>query len=376
MNRKNHDRRRRRMPYGQSLTKAATVFLAVGLALELGTIDSAALAVEITAGAQVLTESFQGMLNEIDSHTVPDPVGPVFADKQAGIGVLGGVAHAKTGLGWIRLNAFSDSVVSPVDDYGYVDAIAVGEFADEITITPANPALLNQTGTATFAYHVDGFASRGEGGSAVQAAVESPNQGLGTLLANDFYGDPFETYIDVTREYVQNVTFGQPFELRVFMFARARVEVNGAFDLATFAEVDLGNTFEWMGALEVIDQSESEVIDYIMTSASGTDYRNAITAPVDSEPIPGDYNGDSTVDAADYVVWRKNEGTTNTLPNDSIGGTIGTGQYNQWRSHFGQTSGSGAGAIANAAVPEPGNAVLMMLGICGFGLVKVRGQRL
>jgi hypothetical protein len=26
--------------------------------------------------------------------------------------------------------------------------------------------------------------------------------------------------------------------------------------------------------------------------------------------LPGDYNGDGTVDAADYVVWRKTLGTT------------------------------------------------------------------
>jgi autotransporter-associated beta strand protein len=35
--------------------------------------------------------------------------------------------------------------------------------------------------------------------------------------------------------------------------------------------------------------------------------------------LTGDYNSDGTVDAADYVVWRKNDGTTNSLPNDPIG---------------------------------------------------------
>ena len=54
--------------------------------------------------------------------------------------------------------------------------------------------------------------------------------------------------------------------------------------------------------------------------------------------LPGDFNADGTVDASDYVVWRKGLGTT-FVPAD----------YNAWRSHFGQTL-----AIANAAtVPEP-----------------------
>ncbi len=58
---------------------------------------------------------------------------------------------------------------------------------------------------------------------------------------------------------------------------------------------------------------------------------------------PGDFNCDGHVDAADYVALRKN-------PN--IFDFTGRG-YDVWRSHFGQTIGSGASAIANAAVPEP-----------------------
>jgi uncharacterized protein YjbI with pentapeptide repeats len=57
--------------------------------------------------------------------------------------------------------------------------------------------------------------------------------------------------------------------------------------------------------------------------------------------LSGDYDGNDVVDAADYVVWRKNPGG-NYTQND----------YITWRSRFGQTAGSGAGATG-AAVPEP-----------------------
>jgi hypothetical protein len=80
--------------------------------------------------------------------------------------------------------------------------------------------------------------------------------------------------------------------------------------------------------------------------------------------LAGDYNDNGVVDAADYVVWRKNDGTTNVLPNDPIGGTIGSAHYNQWRAHFGQSSGSGATAGLragiNAAMPEPSLIVLLV----------------
>ena len=77
--------------------------------------------------------------------------------------------------------------------------------------------------------------------------------------------------------------------------------------------------------------------------------------------VAGDYNRDGTVDAGDYVVWRNNEATTNPLPNDPIGGIVGLSHYNQWRTHFGQTAGSGT--ASNAAVPEPARALLLLMGL-------------
>ena len=75
--------------------------------------------------------------------------------------------------------------------------------------------------------------------------------------------------------------------------------------------------------------------------------------------LVGDYNGNGVVDAADYVVWRKNNGTTNVLPNDPAGGTIGATQYNNWKANFGKTPGSGSGA-GLAAVPEPASLLLCL----------------
>jgi hypothetical protein len=78
---------------------------------------------------------------------------------------------------------------------------------------------------------------------------------------------------------------------------------------------------------------------------------------------PGDYNNNGTVDAGDYVLWRKYQGTTQVLPNDPTGGTIGSTQYTTWRSQFGQPPGSGSGASgsASAAVPEPATLVLLLI---------------
>ena len=78
---------------------------------------------------------------------------------------------------------------------------------------------------------------------------------------------------------------------------------------------------------------------------------------------PGDYNNNGSVDAADYVVWKKAEGTNTDLPNDgTLTGTVGAGHYNLWRANFGQPSGSGAGSVAEAGVPEPATVVMLLIG--------------
>jgi hypothetical protein len=90
-------------------------------------------------------------------------------------------------------------------------------------------------------------------------------------------------------------------------------------------------------------------------------------------PINGDYNNDGSVDAADYVVWRKYAGTTHTLPNDPTGGTIGIAQFNTWRANFGATSGSGTG-LGNAPVPEPTGFLLLSIGLTAAAIRRSRAD--
>ncbi len=88
--------------------------------------------------------------------------------------------------------------------------------------------------------------------------------------------------------------------------------------------------------------------------------------------LAGDYNNNHVVDAGDYVVYRKSEGTTNVLPNDAIGGTIGPAQYTQWRSNFGKPPGSGAGTSVNASIPEPATLLLLMFAATSWFLRRGR----
>jgi hypothetical protein len=74
--------------------------------------------------------------------------------------------------------------------------------------------------------------------------------------------------------------------------------------------------------------------------SSPTQQLSSLGFRVASIPEPdGDFNHDGFVDAADYVAWRKTDGT-------AVG-------YNSWRAHFGEIVGGDSSIATNAVVPEP-----------------------
>jgi hypothetical protein len=74
---------------------------------------------------------------------------------------------------------------------------------------------------------------------------------------------------------------------------------------------------------------------------------------------PGDFNDDGTVDAADYVDWRKRNGPQI--------------EYETWLAHFGQgnfAAGANFASLSIAAVPEPSALFLMLTS----GHIVIRAQ--
>jgi hypothetical protein len=89
--------------------------------------------------------------------------------------------------------------------------------------------------------------------------------------------------------------------------------------------------------------------------------------------LPGDYNDDDSVDAADYVVWRKTLGQAvpqGTRADGNADGTINPADYSVWRANFGVTRGSGA-----VTAPEPAACVLIGIGAVGVSALRYRRRR-
>ena len=94
--------------------------------------------------------------------------------------------------------------------------------------------------------------------------------------------------------------------------------------------------------------------------------RLVLSALANPVPLPGDYNEDNVVDAADYAVWRKSYLRAVTLPNeDATPGIVTIDDYNVWRANIGKTYGgsalgSGLGD-SRTQVPEPSTFALTLI---------------
>lgn len=92
-------------------------------------------------------------------------------------------------------------------------------------------------------------------------------------------------------------------------------------------------------------------------------------------PLPGDYNDDGSVDAADYTVWRDSLASATALPNETVSiGIVDAEDYDAWQATFGADAEEGLAALS--AVPEPNGLLLVLVGLAGEAVRAVRGVRL
>ena len=131
--------------------------------------------------------------------------------------------------------------------------------------------------------------------------------------------------------------------------------VKAVMFMGDFAQTDLTGDGADGGNLLI----DNVLIEVFKEAASVTPNMNP--NPSLSEGVQGDYNGNGTVDAADYVLWRKDPAAFGGDPDG----------YNTWRANFGNPPGAGSGV--GAAVPEP--ATWILVAAMGAMIVPVNRRR-
>jgi hypothetical protein len=105
-------------------------------------------------------------------------------------------------------------------------------------------------------------------------------------------------------------------------------------------------------------------------------YQLDLSAVAPATSLPGDYNHNGEVDAADYTVWRNSldesgPGLAADANNDLV---VDHADYNIWRANFGATAASTT-AIYSATVPEPAAGILTVVVVCVFSFATRNSRR-
>ncbi|TWT36911.1 Sialidase precursor [Posidoniimonas corsicana] len=103
------------------------------------------------------------------------------------------------------------------------------------------------------------------------------------------------------------------------------------------------------------------VYQFGASAASGSgvmNFRRVEFETLTSLSIPGDYNGDSAVDAADYAVWRDHLGGGFAAADGNRDGVVNQQDYEVWRDNFGRAAGIGIDQV-----PEPSALLLAPVAI-------------
>ncbi len=111
---------------------------------------------------------------------------------------------------------------------------------------------------------------------------------------------------------------------------------------------------QWVVSVEGVDDPQDPVPD------SRRNVKNVNFANQSVVLLPGDYNGNGRVDAADYVVWRKTLTSTATPPYSGADGNgsgiIDNEDHVAWIANFGNALSPGSGSAVQAAASTGGEA--------------------
>jgi hypothetical protein len=110
----------------------------------------------------------------------------------------------------------------------------------------------------------------------------------------------------------------------------------------------------------------------------GSGSRDGFVKYINIPTLPGDFNGDLVVNAADYTVWRNNLGAPT---DDALNGAgdghpgIDAGDYTLWKNSFGTGSGAASLVASSQTVPEPSSIWVFAIALLGTDWSLLRAGR-
>jgi hypothetical protein len=257
-----------------------------------------------------------------------------------------------------------DTEISPGETF--VGVIDMGAFRAELQSGSLNVQINDDTGidwayyVATVATPVSDSAGASvflDGGGA--ATIDTPISGirhlqLGGLVASELRIGPSGT-IEINDDFTQHANGALTVTLGFHSSTAPTLGVAGDATMSGTLAVELsngfvptqGSEFTIVTTFGVVSGEFSDVnLPMLPWNLDWELLYNVDAIVLRVVENNGDFNHDGAIDAADYVMWRKNDATQVA--------------YDRWRVNFGQASGNSS--RASSTIPEPSAIVLVVLG--------------
>ena len=199
----------------------------------------------------------------------------------------------------------------------FINGFEINEFTGltlEVNATTGDVQLLNEQGSPlSLSYHE------------IRSSSGALNHDDWNSLDNQESGDPVGTGWDEAVESSANIL--------------SEANLQSQLDPAASVGASLGAAFNTAGIHD---------LQFFYAEAADTQLRPGLVKYV-TTGVPGDYNGNGVVDAADYVLWRKGGPLQNEVHDP---GTVSAEDYTEWRAPLWQYSGSGARSGAVRPFPN------------------------
>jgi T5SS/PEP-CTERM-associated repeat protein len=330
-----------------------------------------------SGGALTSVDAFVGRLNGSDGHVSLlsggrwTTTGRLSIGGDAGTGVAGGMGLVEIAGG--RLEVGQEIVLFTNGELRLGDASL-----DVATVTVQTGGEFNWTDGILSVEQFNGDLIN-EGGVLTTRGV------TGTITIEGSYAQESGSVLSlgIAGEVVNNEFDSVVIDDTAFLDGELRLQLIDLFEPEPDAVYTILEATDLFGSFTNVANGErltdiSNLGSFVVHYGMGSPFDPHHVVLTNFKPIlHGDYNDNGVVDAADYVVWRDNIGTSNPLPNDPTGGTIGGDQYGIWLENFGRTRADGSGASAGlpgSVVPEPAAGIVVSGGVL-LSLSKLRRLR-
>ncbi|MCW5610306.1 MAG: hypothetical protein KIS83_06440 [Rubrivivax sp.] len=199
-------------------------------------------------------------------------------------GVAANDAGGQVGWGFMQLAASNVST----NDAGFPYGTAQAGWEDRWTVDA--PGYTGQPGTMTVSLQVSGqWVLSGFAGAArvsLQPYIDSAPFSLGGSLGTQHHAwgsSFFPTGVDEVVQLVLPFTFGEAFDIGIFVILRAGLRSQSAVPGLSTAHADFMNTITWQG-IDGVRAGDLLLDDYTLAAASGVDWSGPIA--VIPEPPP------------------------------------------------------------------------------------------